>query len=151
MVRSPRDADCANKQQSLRSCERLHAKDQHPIDAVRGFSLLAAESSGKQSKRLWMVLFLQSQTDAFFTTPAAASERETGGRPGRGAADQQAPTDLHHETGNLERPHMNKADLTPDRCQLGCRAESQIRSRPPDQERSQAELAATPQLGISFY
>ena len=36
MVRSPRDADCANKQQSLRSCERLHAKDQHPIDAASG-------------------------------------------------------------------------------------------------------------------
>ena len=42
MVRSPRDADCANKQQSLRSCERLHAKHQHPIDAASGVSLLAA-------------------------------------------------------------------------------------------------------------
>ena len=42
MVRSPRDADCANKQQSNPSCERLHAKHQHPKDAASGVSLLAA-------------------------------------------------------------------------------------------------------------
>ena len=42
MVRSPRDADRANKQQSNPSCERLHAKHQHPKDTASGVSLLAA-------------------------------------------------------------------------------------------------------------